>query len=433
MTKHEEILKYIGGLKVGTKVSVRSVASSLNVSEGTAYRAIKEAEASGFVSTIPRVGTVRIEKIDKKSIETLTYGEIVNIVDGTVLGGKEGLYKPLNKFLIGAMTIDAMKKYISPGNLLIVGNREEVYTLALENGTAVLITGGFGCSDEIKELANDKKLPIISSSYDTFTIATMINKAIYERLIKKEIILVEDIMTVPTPLNATDSVRRWKEVMKSTGYNKFPVLDDRKRLVGVITSRDLGASAKDDDAVSKLMTRNPVTVTEKASVAYASHMMVWDSLEIIPVVNNGSLVGIVGRSDVLKALQNITKQPHISETFEDMFIKSFAYEYTNIGVNLKGKVVPEMYNPVGSASVSSITMLMQLACTMALRHKNHNVFADNFTTFYMKPVQVDTNITIHAKMIGSEKNFAKVEVEMYDGIGDICAKGMLSAKIMKNK
>ena len=92
------------------------------------------------------------------------------------------------------MTIDAMQRYIYPGCLLIVGNREEAQELALNNESAVLISGGFTCSDRIKKLANEKCLPIISSSYDTFTIATMINKAISESLIKKDIILVEDIM-----------------------------------------------------------------------------------------------------------------------------------------------------------------------------------------------------------------------------------------------
>ncbi|HAZ36866.1 MAG TPA: hypothetical protein DCY71_03320, partial [Clostridiaceae bacterium] len=88
MTKHEGIIRYIYKLEVGTKISVRSVATSLKVSDGTAYRAIKDAESMGFVSTVPRIGTVRIEKVEKKNIETLTYAEVVNIVDGSALGGK---------------------------------------------------------------------------------------------------------------------------------------------------------------------------------------------------------------------------------------------------------------------------------------------------------------------------------------------------------
>ena len=51
-TKHEQILQYIKSLPVGNKISVRGIAKKLNMSEGTAYRAIKEAETRGLVMMI---------------------------------------------------------------------------------------------------------------------------------------------------------------------------------------------------------------------------------------------------------------------------------------------------------------------------------------------------------------------------------------------
>src|SRR3712207_5043845 len=194
MSKHEEIIKHISNLDVGAKISVRRIASKLSVSEGTAYRAIKDAEVLGIVSTIPRVGTVRIEKVKKKNITSLSYAEVVNIVDGTLLGGKDGIHERLNKFIMGAMQVEDAKKYMVPGCLVIVGNREDMQEEALKNGCAVLITGGFDCSDRIKKIGNERQLPIISSTYDSFAVATMINRAISESLIKKDIVLIEDIM-----------------------------------------------------------------------------------------------------------------------------------------------------------------------------------------------------------------------------------------------
>lgn len=44
MSKHQEILEYLENLAVGKRVSVRSISNHLKVSDGTAYRAIKEAE-----------------------------------------------------------------------------------------------------------------------------------------------------------------------------------------------------------------------------------------------------------------------------------------------------------------------------------------------------------------------------------------------------
>ncbi|MUK59383.1 GntR family transcriptional regulator, partial [Pseudomonas aeruginosa] len=69
MTKHEQILDYIESLSIGSKISVRKIAKFLNVSEGTAYRAIKDADKMGMVATIDRVGTVRIEKRNRNEIE----------------------------------------------------------------------------------------------------------------------------------------------------------------------------------------------------------------------------------------------------------------------------------------------------------------------------------------------------------------------------
>lgn len=194
-TKHDQILKHIEELPIGDRISVRSIAKSLSVSEGTAYRAIKDAENIGLVSTIQRVGTIRIERKLKKHIEKLTFGEVVRIIEGDVLGGSSGLDKVLNKFVIGAMTETAMTRYITPGSLMIVGNRQGVQKLALENGAAVLITGGFETSEEIAQLADRLGMPVLRTTYDTFTVATMINRALSDQLIKKDILLVSDIYT----------------------------------------------------------------------------------------------------------------------------------------------------------------------------------------------------------------------------------------------
>ena len=61
MSKHQEILTYLENLPIGKRVSVRSISNYLGVSDGTAYRAIKEAENRGIVETRPRSGTVRVQ------------------------------------------------------------------------------------------------------------------------------------------------------------------------------------------------------------------------------------------------------------------------------------------------------------------------------------------------------------------------------------
>ena len=65
--KIEQAIDYIAQLDPGDKVSVRSLAQALGMSEGTAYKSIKAAEAQGLVFTRPKVGTVRINLRDAEA------------------------------------------------------------------------------------------------------------------------------------------------------------------------------------------------------------------------------------------------------------------------------------------------------------------------------------------------------------------------------
>ena len=98
-SKHQKILEYIKSLPIGSKISVRQVAKELKVSEGTAYRAIKESENRGFVSSIERVGTVRIQKKERDNVEKLSYSEIVNIVSGQLIAGRGGVHEIVQDLL----------------------------------------------------------------------------------------------------------------------------------------------------------------------------------------------------------------------------------------------------------------------------------------------------------------------------------------------
>ncbi|KHE67468.1 CBS domain-containing protein [Halobacillus sp. BBL2006] len=433
-TKHEQILEHIESLSVGSKISVRSIAKALNVSEGTAYRAIKEAENQDLVSTMERVGTIRIEKKKKENIERLTFAEIINIVDGQVLGGREGLYKTLNKFVIGAMKLEAMMRYTEAGSLLIVGNRTNAHELAVKAGAAVLITGGFDTSDTVKKLADEKELPVISTSYDTFTVATMINRAIYDQLIKKEIVLVDDIYTALDHtefLKVTDSVERWHDVNKETNHSRYPVVDKQNRVMGIVTSRDV--IGKDRSLkIDKVMTKNPMTVHTKTSLANAAHVMVWEGIELMPVVDpSHKLQGIISRQDVLKALQHIQRQPQVGETIDDLATNQLEVVETDDQSHvLKTKVTPQMTNQLGTMSYGVFVSLITESSSGLLRkYKKGDLVVENISVYFIKPVQIESEIVIKPQILEVGRKFAKVDVEVHHD-GGIVGKALLMAQLI---
>ncbi len=434
-TKHEQILKYIDDLPIGEKISVRQIAKELAVSEGTAYRAIKDAENKGYVSTIERVGTIRIERKKKENIEKLTYAEVVNIVDGQVLGGRDGLHKTLNKFVIGAMKLEAMMRYTGAGNLLIIGNRTKAHEFALKAGAAVLITGGFDTDEHVKKIADELQLPIISSSYDTFTVATLINRAIYDQLIKKEILLVEDILTPidsTAYLRAGETVSRWFELNQETTHSRFPVIDGQNKVIGMVTSKDI-MNSKKDVPIEKVMTRNPMTVNGKTSVASSAHTMVWEGIEMLPVVDNQQLLqGIISRQDVLKALQMIQRQPQVGETIDDVIASQLT------AMNGKGKgeevyrceVTPQMTNHLGTISYGVLTTLVTEAANRVLRtFKRGDLVVENITIYFIKPVQIDSQIEIVPKVLEVGRKFGKVDIEVFNE-GKLVGKAMMMCQLL---
>lgn len=433
MTKHEQILQHIRSLEVGNKISVRHVAKVLGVSEGTAYRAIKDAENQGLVSTIERVGTIRIEKKQKENIEKLTFAEVINIVEGSVLGGRNGLYKTLNKFVIGAMKAEAMMRYVEAGNLLIVGNREQVHKLALEAGSAVLITGGFDTSEDVKQLADNLELPLITTSYDTFTVATMINRAIYDQLIKKEIISVEDILI---PVDKTDflttgeKLSRWRELNEETGHSRYPVVDPELKLLGIVTAKDV-IGEEPDTQVEKIMTRQPIAVTSLTSVASAAHMMVWEGIELLPVIDQGKkLIGVISRQDVLKALQMIQRQPHVGDTIEDLVTRHFEDISTPQEHVFTLEVSPQMTNHLGTISYGVVTTIVTESSSRVLRkYKKGDLVVENITIFFIKPVQIDAAILVKPKVLEVGRKFGKVDVELFHQ-GQLVGKALLVAQLI---
>lgn len=431
-TKHEQIIQHILSLSVGHKISVRQIAKELGVSDGTAYRAIKEAENQGIVSTIERVGTIRIERKNRENFERLSFAEVINIIDGQVLGGKTGLHKTLNKFVIGAMQLDAMMRYTEANSLLIIGNRVEAHELALNEGAAVLITGGFDTEEHIKRLADEKELPIISTSYDTFTVAAMINRAIYDQLIKKEIVFVGDIFTPYEAswfLQAGDTVGEWYELNEKSGHTRFPVIDDSNRVLGMVTSKDVVAKEA-NLLIDKVMSKNPQVVQAKTSLASVAHMMVWEGIEVVPVVDQASrLQGVISRQDVLKALQQIQRQPQVGETIDDIVSRSLIDSEDDKPV-YHADVTPQMTNQLGTLSNGVFTSLITEASSRLLMHyKKGDLVVENLTVYFLKPMQIDSKLVIKPKLLEAGRMYAKIEVEVYNE-RKIAGKGLIMAQLI---
>lgn len=431
MTKHEQIIKHIEKLSIGQKISVRKIAKDLEVSEGTAYRAIKDAGQRGLVATIDRVGTVRIEKKSREQLDVLTFGEIAKIVDGQLIAGKGGQFNSLTKFAIGAMEVENVVNYVSKNTLLIVGNRIDVQKAALKKESAVLITGGFETSDEIVKYADEHDLPIISSNYDTFMVANIINRAMYNQMIKKEILLVEDIV-IPIEetsyLYDTMAVKDVRNKSHETGHSRFPVVDKEMKLTGIITSKDI-LSQSSKMQLSKVMSKPPMSAQLSTTVVSCAHSMIWEGIELLPVTSaDRRLIGVISREDVLKAMQIAGRQPQVGETINDQVAKHIDIRNNQIKV----EITPQLTNQFGTLSKSvSVAIIEETIKYVMRKHKKLEVMIESLNIFYIKTVQIENEVEVLYNILDMGRNFAKLEVTMQSGQQPV-ATALLMCQLLDN-
>ncbi|HET8711764.1 MAG TPA: chloride channel protein, partial [Spongiibacteraceae bacterium] len=122
-------------------------------------------------------------------------------------------------------------------------------------------------------------------------------------------------------LDATQSlsdVRRWMDAGRAAAQHQgFPVLDTNRRIVGVVTRRNLlDRYVSGDTCVGDLISRAPLAILETHSAREAAdYMVAADIGRLIVVADDESarMVGIVTRGDLLSAhAQRLRESHHVS-------------------------------------------------------------------------------------------------------------------------
>ena len=424
MSKHQQILTYLEGLPIGKRISVRSVANHLQVSDGTAYRAIKEAENRGLVETRPRSGTVRVP-IRRTSIDSLTYQEIVAVTGSEVLAGERGLNREFNKFSIGAMTRVNITRYLVDSGLVIVGDRTTIQKLALEHENAVLVTGGFHVDNEVLELADRKGIPVLRSNQDTFTVASVINRALSNLQIKTDILTVEQVYRASSDyglLNENQTVGDYLRLVQENRFSRFPVVNDQQTLVGVVTMRDAG-NRNQNTLLKDIMSTAVCTTELKTSLASISQRMVAEDFEMVPVVRqNQRLIGVLTRRDVMDQIskEKVSGMPTYSE--------QVAHRLTAEGPYHNLLVEPMMLDASGSLSMGVLTELLSAVARRLMDLRDRNMIVQQLSIYFLEAVQVDEVLRIEHKIIQKRRRSALIDFQIYLGSEQV-TKATLTVKM----
>lgn len=115
-----------------------------------------------------------------------------------------------------------------------------------------------------------------------------------------------DIMTAnPRCCSARDSLQSVARVMREADIGEVPVVDEQKKLVGVITDRDIvvrcvaEGESPDTCVVDAYMTAPAVSLSEDASLEEVANAMAKEAVRRIPITDQeGRLCGIVAQADL---------------------------------------------------------------------------------------------------------------------------------------
>ncbi len=166
------------------------------------------------------------------------YSNIVETLEGDMLVGDAKAFFNEGKVLIAAANPDLMEYYIEKNDLVILGNRYESQLCAIEMEAAcIVVCEGAKVSMTIRKLAQERGCTVITTPYDTYTVARLINQSMpISYCMKTEnLISFED-------MDYIDDIR---DVMASKRYRDFPILDMDGKYRGMISRRNLlGAKGK---------------------------------------------------------------------------------------------------------------------------------------------------------------------------------------------
>lgn len=136
---------------------------------------------------------------------------------------------------------------------------------------------------------------------------------------------IQDIMTKdPSCVTPDATVREAAQVMKREDVGIVPVVngDADKRLVGIVTDRDIAIRCVADGKEGSCRVRDVMSADDLATCSFGDDVeQVMDAMRTekvrrIPIVDErGSLVGIVSQADVLRKTRDMNRA---GETLEEI-------------------------------------------------------------------------------------------------------------------
>jgi predicted transcriptional regulator len=117
-------------------------------------------------------------------------------------------------------------------------------------------------------------------------------------------IMTEDVVTISPEASIHDAI----EILLLQEFSGLPVTDKAGQLVGILTEFALLATAYDpqikNQPVAMHMTTELITASSEDTISEVADLCIVHRIRRVPVLEEGRLVGLIARRDVLKAISH---------------------------------------------------------------------------------------------------------------------------------
>ena len=167
-------------------------------------------------------------------------------------------------------------------------------------------------------------IPIVSAAMDTVSESSMAialareggisvihkNLSVDEQVAQVKIVKRAESGMIINPITIFENslVEDAKNIMNKYKIGGIPVLSSEKKLVGIVTNRDLRFEKNNKKSIKSIMTSSSlITSTKNISLSDAEIILQKNKIEKLPIINsNNELVGLITFRDIMK----VKKQPN---------------------------------------------------------------------------------------------------------------------------
>ena len=318
------VLSHIESLPENTRISVRELAAQLQVSEGTAYKAVKEAEQRGLVRIKPKAGTVRVKAEQPAFENAVSAAELVRLMGLSVASGKEKLARQIRKLVICDGSEQSLLHQLAGAEaaacLCLCGDRPALQAAVLEHGANLLLTGGAKPSWTQMNLAERRELLILTSPQSAYSLVRLFDTELAKRGDFSGSGQVSAWMQTPDYLYYNDIMADWQRLYsESSMIKQYPLVGDDLELYGGL---DLwkAAAAVPSQKLRSLMAdqQNFAAVSADDALKEVAKRFIVSGESLAAVLDGRRMVGIITANDLLRYY--MYTEPNTYEYAADSFL-----------------------------------------------------------------------------------------------------------------